>query len=254
MAYLDKYSTKPSGEVEEDDIRAKTEKIQARIVELKDKLYAQKQQSLLIIVQGMDSSGKDGVTEAVLGKCSPLGVHVTGYKKPTHDEFAHDFLWRIHPHTPAKGEIAVFVRSHYEDVLIQKVHKWITEDKCKNRYEAINAFEQNLQNDANTTVVKLFLHISKEKQLEKLEERITDPTKYWKHNDSDWDERELWDDYMKAYDAVFEKCNQPEWHVIAADKRWYRNYCAAKVVLEALEKIAPEYPPLISERFGKNKK
>lgn len=231
----------PKG-TKEAEIEEKTREMQERINELQEALRAEAKQGLLIILQGMDASGKDGTTKAIFGACSPIGVKTIGFKKPTPEEFAHDFLWRVRPHAPAKGEISVFIRSHYEDVLIQRVHKWIDEDRVKARFKAINAFEECLKADNNTTVLKLFLNISHDRQFEKLVERIEKREDNWKHNDGDWEERKLWDDYMKAYEDVFEKC--PTWHIVPADQRWYRNYCATKIVLEALEKMNPQYPIL----------
>lgn len=241
---LEKLETKAPKSVEEADIVAKTEKMAEKIAEKVEILYAQKKHSLLVILQGMDASGKDGVTKTVFGRCSPAWVDAFGFKKPTPDEMAHDFLWRVHKEAPAKGMVKVFIRSHYEDVLIQKVHGWISEEKCKNRYKAINAWEKLLVEDNNTTILKLFLNISPEKQLEKLTERVEDPTKNWKHNDGDWAERKLWPEYAKAFNKVFEECDEVNWSNVPADSRWYRNYVASKLVLEALEKMDLAYPKL----------
>lgn len=162
-------------------------------------MYAQKKHSLLVVFQGMDASGKDGSTKNVFGKARPTDLDAHSFRKPTEIEFAHDFLWRAHKIAPAKGTTSVFIRSHYEDILIQRVHQWIDEEQVTNRMNAINAFEKNLILDNGTTILKFFLHISPDRQKEKLQERIDLPEKNWKHNDGDWEERKYWDQYMKAY-------------------------------------------------------
>lgn len=230
--------------LDKDSIVTQTEEMAKEISALQEILWAQKKHSLLIVIQGMDAAGKDGVTKAAFGACSPIGVNAVGFKKPTDEEFAHDFLWRVHKHTPAKGEIKVFIRSHYEDILIQRVHKWIDEDRLKVRMDAINAFEELIQKDNNTTILKFFLHISKERQLEKLQERKDELEKQWKHNEQDWEERKHWDEYMEIFQDTLDKCNRPEWHIIPSDQRWYRNYCATKIILETLKSLDLEYPRL----------
>lgn len=247
MIKLSELSADAPSTVNRDEIKKETKRLQEGIAILQERLYAEKKQSLLIVLQGMDSAGKDGTTEKVFRRCTPVGVSTKSYKKPTEEEFAHDFLWRVHKETPGHGEIKVFIRSHYEDVLIQKVHNWIDEERVQLRYKAINIFEELIQKDANTTVLKIFLHLSKERQEEKLKERMQQSQKFWKHNDNDWKEREHWDDYWHAYEAVFENCNQPAWNVVPANQRWYRNYLACKLVYETLEKMAPQYPPLKTE-------
>ena len=216
------------------------------IGELQDKLYAQQRHSVLLVLQGMDASGKDGAVRAIFQKVTPSGIKAKSFKKPTDEEMAHDFLWRVHQHTPGKGIIQVFNRSHYEDVLIQRVHQWITEETVKKRYEHINNFEK-LLTDSGTVVIKCFFHTSKEQQLIELNERLTAPDKHWKHNPNDFKEREHWDAYMKAYEDVFYYCS-PEipWHIIPADNRWYQRLILSKIVRETIENLKPEYPPLKS--------
>ena len=165
------------------------------------------------------------------------------FKKPSDKEFAHDFLWRVHKQAPAKGEIKVFIRSHYEDVLIQRVHKWIDEDRVNARIDAINAWEKLLTVDNNTTVIKCYLHLSKERQLEKLQERKEEEDKFFKHNPGDWEEREHWDEYRRCYEDVINRSEIP-WHIVPVDQRWYRNYVVASIVLETLESFDLGWPPL----------
>ncbi len=207
-------------------------------------LYAQKKHSLLVVLQGMDASGKDSAVRNVFADCNPVGLNVTSFKKPTEEEFAHDFLWRIHKHTPAKGMIHIFIRSHYEDVLIQRVHQWIDEDRVHKRIQAINAFEELLQFDNNTLVLKFFLHISKDQQEKELKERLHESDKYWKHNANDWKERDYWDQYMHCYEDVINRSTIP-WTIVPVDQRWYRDYIISKTIAAALEKLKLQYPPLI---------
>jgi polyphosphate kinase 2 (PPK2 family) len=165
------------------------------------------------------------------------------FKKPTDEEFAHDFLWRVHKQVPAKGEVVIFNRSHYEDVLIQRVHGWIDEAKVQRRMAAINAFEQNLIDDGKTVLLKFFLNISFEQQQIELQQRIDDPTKYWKHNEGDWKERQHWADYMRCYEDVLNNSTIP-WHPIPVDQRWYRDYLMSGIIVEALEGLNMQYPPM----------
>lgn len=224
-------------------IRKETGKIIKKIGEMSRIYEADKRHALLVVFQGMDSSGKDGVTRVTFQYVSPNIVCAKSFKKPTDEEMSHDFLWRVHKVVPGKGKITVFNRSHYEDVLIQRVHNWIDEQRVSKRIEAINNFEELLQFDNHTTVLKFYLHLSRTKQKEKLQERLDLVRKNWKHNDNDWKEAELWDDYMSAYEDVLNK-SKIKWHIIPADQRWYRNYLVAKTVLETLESMNLEYPKL----------
>lgn len=232
----------PKG-TDKDDIKKETEKIVEEIGELCRIFQAENKRSILIVLQGMDASGKDGTSREVFKHVSPTIVHAHSFKKPTDEEFAHDFLWRIHQHTPSKGMIKVFNRSHYEDVLIQRVHKWIDEETVNARFDAINAFERNLVKDNNTTLLKFFLNISREKQQEKLQERIDLRRKNWKHNPGDWEEAKKWDDYMFAYEEVLNRSVIP-WIAVPVDQKWYRNYFVAKKLLETLRSFDMEYPAL----------
>lgn len=227
------------------DIKKETELIVEEIGELCRIFQAEQKRALLIVLQGMDSSGKDGTSREVFKHVSPTIVHAHSFKKPTEEEFAHDFLWRVHDHTPGKGMIKVFNRSHYEDVLIQRVHNWIDDKKVDARFDAINAFERNLVLDNNTIILKFFLNISREKQQEKLQERIDLRRKNWKHNPNDWKEAEKWDDYMFAYEEVLNRSEIP-WIVVPVDQKWYRNYFVAKKLLEELQSFNMEYPALES--------
>ncbi|MBT8220899.1 MAG: polyphosphate kinase [Bacteroidia bacterium] len=243
MIKLSDFSTRAPENLSKSQIKQKSKEIYKKIGELQYILAAQKKHSILVVFQGMDSSGKDGATRNVFSETNTGGVTVFSFKKPTEEEFAHDFLWRVHKQTPSKGMIKVFNRSHYEDVLIQRVHKWIGEKTVDARIEAINAFEQHLVRDNNTLILKFYLHISKERQREKLQERIDLLRKHWKHNPNDWEERKHWDKYMFCYEDVINRSEIP-WHVVPVDQRWYRNYHIAKIVLEHLEKLDLAYPPL----------
>ena len=216
---------------------------------LQEKLYAAAtggadQRSVLLVLQGMDTSGKDGVVDKVLGLVNPAGLRLASFKKPTPEELAHDFLWRIEKQVPTAGLIGVFNRSQYEDVLVVRVHDLVPRDVWEPRYEQINAFEQRLV-DSGVTVVKCFLHISKEVQKERLLARLDDPTKYWKYNPGDVDERGFWDDYQAAYLDALIRCSTDAapWHVIPSDRKWYRNWAIGALLQQTLERLNPQYPP-----------
>jgi len=225
------------------DYKKRTQALAKHIADLQYLMNAEKKHSLLIIFQGMDASGKDGASGNVFEYASPIGVNAYSFKKPTDEEFAHDFLWRVHKRAPQKGEIAIFNRSHYEDILIQRVHGWIDEDRVKARMKAINAFEELLVADNNTTVLKFYMHISQERQKEKLQERIDEPRKNWKHNDNDWKESKHWDKYMDCYEYAINNSSIP-WHIIPVDQRWYRDFSIAKIVAETLESFEMQFPKL----------
>ncbi len=218
-----------------------------RIAELHQQLVAEGKHSVLIILQGMDASGKDGAMRNVFGECTPFGLRAVGWKKPTELEFAHDFLWRIHQEAPAKGEMVIFNRSHYEDVLIQRVHGWIDEERVDRRIASINAFEELLTYDNNTLILKFYLHLSKEQQEEELRERLEEHDKHYKHNDGDWAEREHWEEYRAAYQDVIDRSSIP-WHVVPVDQRWYRDYVMTKIILRELEALNLQWPDLKTER------
>jgi len=242
---LSKISTKPPKDLDKDEHKERTKELVEEIAEMQRIMFAQAKHSLLVVFQGMDASGKDGVTRNVFGGVNPAGCRVHSFKKPTDLEFAHDFLWRVHQVAPQKGYIQIFNRSHYEDVLIQRVHNWIDMDTVHRRYEHINNFEKLIQDQNNTTILKFFLHVSQDEQLERLNERIEIPRKYWKHNPNDMKEREHWDEYAKAYEDVFEYCSPDiPWHIIPTDKNWYKEYKVAEIVHQAMSDMNLEYPPM----------
>lgn len=211
--------------------------------ELAYRLYAENKRSVLLVLQGMDTSGKDGTIRAATTGINPLNFNITAFKQPSVEELEHDFLWRIHKATPARGHIGIFNRSHYEDVLIVRVHKLVPKSVWRPRYEAINGFERHLAANG-TTVVKCFLHISKDEQRERLEARLDDPTKRWKFSKGDLEERKLWDDYQEAYEDALTRCNTEHapWHIIPGDRKWYRNLVVSNLLRETLEKMDPKFP------------
>jgi len=219
-----------------------------RLADLQERLYAQAtagdRRRVLLILQGMDTAGKDGVINHVINQVDPGGVHLAAFKQPTKEELAHDFLWRIEMQVPAEGIIGVFNRSQYEDVLVVRVHELVPKAVWGKRYAVINAFERRLAR-SGVTIVKCFLHVSRDEQRERLAARLDDPTKYWKYNPGDIDERALWDDYRAAYTDVLRRCHTTPapWYVIPADRKWYRNWAVAALLAEALEAIDPQYPP-----------
>jgi PPK2 family polyphosphate:nucleotide phosphotransferase len=217
--------------------------VQERIGELQELLYAEHRHKVLIVLQGMDTSGKDGTVRHVMNGVSPSGVSVSSFKKPTDEELDHDFLWRVHARTPGSGEIAVFNRSHYEDVLVVRVHNLVKEKVWRKRYEQINDFERTLA-ASGTVILKFFLNISRDEQRKRLQERIDDPKKHWKFQHGDIAERKLWAEYMEAYDDVLKKTSTKHapWYVIPANAKWYRNLVIGHVIVETLESLKMEYP------------
>ncbi len=233
----------PGGLSEKAAIKA-TENIAKRIRALQYQLYAENRQSLLIVLQGLDAAGKDGTIKHVLGMMNPQGCTVTSFKQPTALELSHDFLWRIHPHAPGRGEVAVFNRSHYEDVLVTRVHQLCPRTQINLRYGQINQFESLLATQNNTRIIKFFLHISPEEQLTRFAARLDDPAKNWKISTSDYTERQYWSAYQAAYALAIKKTSTATapWYIIPADNKWYRNYAVASIVLETLEAMAPQLP------------
>jgi PPK2 family polyphosphate:nucleotide phosphotransferase len=226
-----------------DKTKEKTEKLCERIGELQHLLYADAQHSLLIVLQGMDTSGKDGTVKQVLDSVNPAGVETANFKTPSHEELAHGFLWRIHKAVPRYGNIGVFNRSHYEDVLIVRVLKLQPREIWKARYEQINAFEKTLVEN-RITVLKFFLHISKEEQAERLKARVADPRKNWKFDPEDLRMRAQWDPFMTAYEDAINHCSTKHapWHVIPANHKWYRDYVVSRIVAKALEDMSLSWP------------
>lgn len=243
LVRISEISALPPKGIEKDDLQKETKKLIKRLGELHHLLYAEAKHSVLVVLQGMDASGKDGAVRRVFSECTIAGLDLVSFKKPTEQEFAHDFLWRVHRWAPEKGTLTIFNRSHYEDILIQRVHKWIDMERVEKRMAAINAFEELLQFDNNTVIFKFFMHISKEEQEAQLRERLEDPSKFWKHNDGDWEERKHWDEYMRAYEYAINNSVVP-WHICPVDKRWYRDYVIAKTLVEGLEKLNMQLPPM----------
>jgi PPK2 family polyphosphate:nucleotide phosphotransferase len=210
---------------------------------LQARLYADGRCSLLICLQGLDAGGKDGTISHILGAMNPQGCRVTGFRQPSTEEQAHDFLWRIHQATPGKGQVAIFNRSHYEDVLVVRVHKLVPYAVWSRRYDQINDFEKELVY-SNTHILKFYLHISKEEQLKRFEARLDDPMKQWKISESDYKEREFWGDYMTAYEEALSRCStlHAPWFVIPSDHKWFRNLAIARVVVEHLEALDMKLP------------
>lgn len=218
---------------------------------LQNRLWAEGRRSLLVVLQGMDCSGKDGTIRHVFGPLNPQGCRVAGFKKPTSDELAHDFLWRVHRVAPARGEIVVFNRSHYEDVLVVRVMGLVPKEEWEARYERINEFER-LLTDAGTRIVKVMLHISRDEQKERLLARLSDPEKAWKFAIGDLDTRKRWDEYTEAYEAMLSRCSTTHapWFVVPADKKWYRNWTVSAIVRRELELMDPKSPPMPEELKG----
>jgi len=232
------------------------EKAEARIArrrdefaEMQELLYGAARQSVLIVLQGMDTSGKDGTIRKVMAPINPQGCDVVAFKEPTPADLAHDFLWRIHPCTPAKGMIGIFNRSHYEDVLIVRVHNLVPKAVWKRRYEAINHFEQLLA-ESGTIILKFFLHISKDEQRERLLAREKDPIKAWKLAPGDWIEREKWDEYQGAYETALSKCSTKgaPWYIIPADKKWFRDLIITEAILDTLRPYVPAWQEALTDR------
>ena len=260
---LDQYKVKPNGKFslssikpgdksERSDSKANDalvlEQLATEINALQDILHAQAQHKVLLILQGMDASGKDGTVKHVFSECDPLGIRLASFKAPSAEELARDYLWRVHSQVPKKGEIVIFNRSHYEDVLIVKVHNWIDEAECKRRYAQINDFERMLS-ETGTIIIKCFLHISKEEQKVRMEERLQDPTKTWKFNPNDLKERAIWSKYMVAYENALQATSTPyaPWYVIPADSKTNRNLLISRILLNTLKSLNLSYPPVPEE-------
>lgn len=239
---LQDISTRAPKELEKETTKEKTVKILEELDELQNLLFAECKHSVLVVIQGMDGSGKDGVIRNVLGNMNPQGVTVKSYKAPTAEELSHDFLWRIHQHTPAKGMIQVFNRSHYEDILVTRVHGWCNDDTARKRMDAINDFEKLVQKHNNTHILKFYLHVSPEEQHERLTERMNDPAKMWKYNEKDFEEAKLWDVYMRMYEECFENCDKPEWTIVPADQNWYKEHIIAKALRDLLKGLDMKFP------------
>jgi PPK2 family polyphosphate:nucleotide phosphotransferase len=223
--------------------KEKSLKTLERLSDLQELLYAQRRHKVLIVLQGMDTSGKDGTVRHVMGGFNPAGVRVVSFKKPTQLELDHDFLWRVHAVVPGSGEVAAFNRSHYEDVLIVRVHGLVPEEQWKKRYDRINEFEKLLAENG-TLVLKFFLHISRDEQRKRLQERIDDPAKHWKFQHGDIEERKLWDDYTAAYEDALEKTSTKwaPWYIVPANAKWYRNFVVSGVVAREMQRLDMKFP------------
>lgn len=229
-------------DLDREEIQQQTEQLQEQLSDLQEKLYAEGKQSLLIILQARDGGGKDSTVSRVMGAFNPNGVQVTNFKQLSTLELQHDFLWRVHQAAPSRGMIAVFNRSHYEDVLVTRVHGLIDGNKVKQNLEHIVNFEQLLA-DAGTRIVKIYLHLSPEEQKSRMEHRLNDPTKYWKFNPGDLEERALWHDYTAAYEhALTTSREHAPWYVIPADKKWLRDYLISKILAQTLQDMDPQFP------------
>jgi len=227
----------------EETAKAELETYGQKLFKQQSLLYAEHKHSVLVVLQALDAGGKDGAIKHVFTALNPQGVHVASFKGPTPAELAHDFLWRIHPHAPGKGEIAIFNRSHYEDVLVTRVHKLIDKATCAARYKRIRDFEALLAENG-TTVLKFFLHISKEEQLARFAQRLDDPKRNWKISESDYSERELWDKYIDAFDDALAATSTKEapWYVIPANHKWFRNLAVSQIMADTMEDLKLAYP------------
>ena len=257
MKYLNRFRVRPGDKVRLKDIdpgfkdhheshKKAAEEIERdceKLRALQTLLYADGRCSLLICLQGLDAGGKDGTISHILGAMNPQGCRVTGFKQPSTEELAHDFLWRIHQATPGRGQVAIFNRSHYEDVLVVRVHKLVPHAVWSHRYDEINEFEKELV-ESGTHILKFYLHISKEEQLKRFEERLDDPMKQWKISESDYKEREFWGDYTAAYEEALSRCSTPHapWFIIPSDHKWFRNLVIARIVVEHLEALDMKLP------------
>ena len=241
---LNKISTRATKGFNKEKIKAKTANMLEELSELQNLLFAESKYAVMVVIQGMDASGKDGLIRNVFGKFNPQGVQVQSFKAPTPEELSHDFLWRIHQHAPARGMIQLFNRSHYEDILVTRVHKWCDEKLAIERMKAINDFENLLVQHNNTHILKFYLHISPEEQNKRLLERIKEPGKQWKYNEKDFDEAKLWNDYMHVYEDCFNHCNKVPWTIVPSDQNWYKEYIVASKLLHLLKGLDMRYPGL----------
>lgn len=245
--FLSKIDENFDNGMSKEELKKKTKESIKKIIQYQEKLYAESKQSLLIVLQALDAGGKDGTIRKVFGPINPQGCQVTSFKAPTSLELSHDFLWRIHKEVPQKGMIKIFNRSHYEDVLIVRVHNFITDNEAKKRYEHINNFEKLLV-DNNTHILKFFLYISKEEQKKRFQKRIDISEKNWKFSKSDLEERKLWCKYIKQFEEVFyyTSTDYAPWYVVPANSKTFRNYFISLIVLETMKNMNPQFPP--SER------
>ena len=238
---LSQIPTRAPQHLNKEETKTQLQQIYKQLDELQNLLFAEKKNSVLVVIQGLDASGKDGAIKNVFGKLNPQGLSVKSFKAPTAEELAHDFLWRVHQHTPAKGMIQVFNRSHYEEVLITRVHKWIDDDLAHKKMKAINDFETLLVEHNQTTILKFYLHVSEEEQQQRLQERITDITKQWKYDENDFKEAALRSEYLKAYHDCFKHCDKVPWTIVPADQNWYKEFVLASTLLDTLQRLKMQY-------------
>lgn len=228
-----------------EDYEAQFESLRDELQELQKKLYAQNKHRILVVMQAMDTGGKDGCIKHVFSRIDPQGIHVRSFKKPSEEEMSYDYLWRVHSKVPHRGQLVIFNRSHYEDVIAVRVKKIFPDAVWKRRQRHIVEFERMLAEEG-TTIVKIFLHISKDEQKKRLQSRLDDPVKHWKINPDDLVDRAHWDEFMGAYEDVIGKTSTEfaPWYVVPADRKWYRNLCVARIMLDTLKKLNMEYPPI----------
>jgi PPK2 family polyphosphate:nucleotide phosphotransferase len=248
LSELDPASTPGFNHKEADE---RLQELNDRLEALQEALWAEHRHQVLVVLQGMDTSGKDGTIRHVFEGVNPLGVRVAAFKAPTQEELEHDFLWRVHARVPGRGEMVIFNRSHYEDVLVARVQKLVPPEVWKQRYDQINDFERLLA-ETGTTVLKFFLHISKDEQKERLQARLDDPRKQWKFRKGDLVDRALWDEYLRAYEEALSRTSQKHapWYVVPADKKWYRNLVVATVLVKALEDLKIQIPEAVEDLKG----
>ena len=241
---LHAWATDENLDLDRSEAEKETKALNRRLEALQERLHADRRHRLLVVIQATDTGGKDGTIRHVFDRVNPAGVKVAGFKKPTSTELARDYLWRVHQHVPADGEIVIFNRSHYEDVLVVRVHDLVPPERWRKRYHHIREFERLLVEEG-TTIIKLFLHISKQEQKERLQARLDDPDKNWKFSVGDLAERERWDDYQAAFTEALERTSTTwaPWWVIPADRKWFRNHLVSRIVVDALEGMNLEWPP-----------
>lgn len=240
---LKKFSTDYTGSLQKEQSKIELDELHLKMSKLQYKLHAEKKQGLLIVLQAMDAGGKDGTIRDVMHGFNPQGCKVTGFRAPHEMEIDHDYLWRIHRKIPARGEIGIFNRSHYGDVLVVRIHNLVPKNQWEKRYSHINEFEKMLS-DEGIKILKFYLHISKKEQQKRLEQRIVNPTKHWKIDEADFEERKFWNRYMNSYQDVLEKCSTSwaPWYIIPADKKWYRNLIVAKIITQTMEDMNLKFP------------
>lgn len=238
---LSKIDTTPPAEFSKGDCKKQLKVFRKKLFDLQNIFFADGRSSLLIIFQGLDAAGKDGSIRHVMSSMNPMGINVKPFKEPTAEETNHDFLWRVYPHFPARGMIEVFNRSYYEDLIVPAISKSLTKGEINERYKLINTLEDHLVR-SKIHVLKFFLHVSGEEQENRINQRLEQPDKRWKYSASDQVVASRYNDYIKVYDEVLNSCNSKKWHIIAADKRWYRNYAVARVITDYLESINLKFP------------